>query len=153
MCLGARTQQLFQSTHLRLEMNLSQSHVRANHRLGLQGVIRLALLAIQRTLTFAILRFHLNQPLISWVCCYFSLSSFYFGCSSEPEMGIKVLGKDPDNLHGADTASLLERWKSSWQFLPSQRRGLKAWVCSRATQQQLPTKVAQGGGCQLCLDA
>lgn len=69
-------------------------------------------------------------------------------------MGIKVLGKDPDNLHAADTAAfqeLLER--SSWQFFTSLMRGLKAWVCSKAIQQQLPIKVAQGGVCQLCLDA
>lgn len=69
-------------------------------------------------------------------------------------MGIKVLGKDPDNLDGADTAALLELLEKQLAIpLPSLMRGLKARVCSRATQQQLPTKVAQGGGCQLCLDA
>lgn len=39
----------------------------------------------------------------------FSLSNLYFGCPSEPEMDIKVLGKDPEHLRGADTAALLEK--------------------------------------------
>lgn len=48
-------------------------------------------------------------------------------------MGTKVLGKDPDNLHGADTAALRELLeRSSWQFFTSLMKGLKAWVCSKA---------------------
>lgn len=45
VCLGARTQQLLKRTHLELEMNLFKSHVRPSHRLGLQGMICLALSA------------------------------------------------------------------------------------------------------------
>ena len=33
-----------------------------------------------------------------WVCSRFFSLQLYFGCPSEPEEGIKVLGKCPDNL-------------------------------------------------------
>lgn len=75
------------------------------------------------TVAFAILIFHLSQPLMLWVCsCFFPLQ-LYFGCPSEPEKGIKVLGKCPDSLQVGEV--LLH-------FL-SRRRRLKAWARSRST--------------------
>lgn len=104
------------------------------------------------TPAFAILIFYLSQPLTFWVCsCFVSLQP-YFGCPSELEKDIKVLGKRLDNVQ---VGQALLHFSSCWgeaagNSSPPSDEEAEAWGSFKVhiTRNSPP----KWGGCQRCLD-